>query len=646
MASAEPNELLECSVCLSYYTNPVTLQCGHNFCRDCIECVLKTQERTGGYSCPECRTRFTERPSLQKNIALCNIVENFLSTLLDENYSGILCTYCVHFRSPAIKFCLHCDASLCVRHVDVHNTGQEHILTDSTISLENRKCPVHKKILEYYCSDDAACICVSCSLAGEHRGHHVEMLDVASENMKTKLRNDLQELMMQEIKNEKRIESLEERWREGEKEANTETERATALIGDLRKQLEDIENKVLSEIGKKKMDLAHSISDLIPQLAGRKERLAKKMYRITELCIMTDPLEVLQKSGKGGLGDIEDYEDNETRHNPLPVEGDLDAGSISHTLNTSLFELIEVIKGKIYEQKNIAKYSFPQSSPKRQHQIQSTPETTNPLQNYQQLTHQQVDQPKTGYIQGITDLMGGKVILQDVEVENNNPHLSNPDKQRCEPIQQPMELLQNIDILLDTDTAGNNLQLSEDRKTATWSEKWQNRPENPKRFQNTQALGRQGFFSGRHYWEVDVGQSLGCRVGMCYSSVARKGEKSLLGLNNKSWCFEKLKNFSPRKVEYSVFHDGKKINLPGNISRNRFRIYLDYEAGVLSFYELSNPIKLLHSFPATFTEPLHIALWLRDGSIKISGGISGAVRGDQLVNTGGFSLMNWLSILE
>ncbi|CAI9620419.1 unnamed protein product, partial [Staurois parvus] len=150
MASSDLRKELECSVCLNIYTDPVTLRCGHNFCRDCIGRVLDTQEGSGGYSCPECREEFQDRPALRRNITLRNIVENFQSTHPEQEESGVFCTYCIHTPVPAVKSCLMCEASLCDNHLRVHSKSPEHVLCDPTTSLKDRKCSIHKKLLEYY----------------------------------------------------------------------------------------------------------------------------------------------------------------------------------------------------------------------------------------------------------------------------------------------------------------------------------------------------------------------------------------------------------------------------------------------------------------------------------------------------------------
>ncbi|CAI9532398.1 unnamed protein product, partial [Staurois parvus] len=91
------------------------------------------------------------------------------------------------------------------------------------------------------------------------------------------------------------------------------------------------------------------------------------------------------------------------------------------------------------------------------------------------------------------------------------------------------------DLLLDVNTAHNNLQISDDMKTLSSSCVEKKRPETPERFQDyTQVLGSRQFSSGRHCWEVDVSKSKWWFVGMCYPSMERRGEHSVIVNNKKS----------------------------------------------------------------------------------------------------------------
>ncbi|XP_073479346.1 E3 ubiquitin/ISG15 ligase TRIM25-like [Aquarana catesbeiana] len=329
MASANLRAELECSVCLNIYTDPVNLRCGHNFCRVCIDRVLDTQEGSGGYSCPECREKFQDRPVLHRNITLRNIVENFLSAQPDREESGVFCTHCVDSPVPAVRSCLLCEVSLCDKHLRVHKKSPEHILCDSTLSMESRKCSVHKKILEYYCTEDETCICVSCRMIGGHKGHKMESLDEASEKKKETLRNVLQNLLTKREETEERVQSLQEHRRKVEEEAAGDTERVTALFRDLRRRLEDLEKRILREISGR----AERISISIRDLEIKKEELSRKIGHIEELCNMTDPLTVLQESDTGDLCDTEDgdNEDRERHEGLLHDGGGLDVAGVLHT---------------------------------------------------------------------------------------------------------------------------------------------------------------------------------------------------------------------------------------------------------------------------------------------------------------------------
>ncbi|CAN2391375.1 RING [Pristimantis euphronides] len=524
MASADMMDELLCSICLCIFKDPVMLRCGHNFCRLCIGRVLDTQDESGVYSCPDCREEFKEQPALMKNINLHNVVERFLFTVTNqEKITGICFPYCVDPPVPAAKSCLMREASWCDKHLKDHNKPAEHVLSEPSTSLENRKCSVHQKILDYYCTEDTACICVSCSVVGEHRGHQVEMLDEASEKKKKKLRNVLQKLTINRKKTEGKVQSLEERRRKARHKAAGEAERVTALCTDIRRRVDDLEKKVLREISRQEKEESLSLSALIQKLEIKRDELSRKMRHIEELCNRTDPLTVLQEPDTGDLCDPEEEggdedtgrygggdEDTGGHDEPLDDVDNRDLAVILDTLHT-LCDIVTDIKRGIY-------------------------------------------------------------------------------------VKGP------ADILLDVNTAANNIHVSEDLKMATRTLENQERPEAAERFERYQVMSRRRFTSGRHYWDVESSRSGNWRVGMCYPSIKRSGGQSCIGNNTKSWSLWWFNN------QYSVIHDSRVIHLPENISSDRFRICLDYEAGQLSFYELCDPIRHLHTFTATFTEPLHAVL--------------------------------------
>ncbi|OCT58954.1 hypothetical protein XELAEV_18001443mg [Xenopus laevis] len=167
------------------------------------------------------------------------------------------------------------------------------------------------------------------------------------------------------------------------------------------------------------------------------------------------------------------------------------------------------------------------------------------------------------------------------------------------------------DLLLDISTAGQCVTVSQDQKTASDSDTDLNYPDSVYRFLDyTQVLCTRSFGSGRHYWDVKTSKSGDWDIGVAYPSIKREGDESGIGNNIHSWSLSK------RGDEFTMLHNSVKT--PVSPSCEKFRISLDYEAGLLSFYELSKPIRHLHTFTASFTEPLYPAFYISDkGWVRI-----------------------------
>ncbi|XP_053550149.1 E3 ubiquitin/ISG15 ligase TRIM25-like [Bombina bombina] len=341
MASADVRETLHCLICTNLYTNPVTLSCGHSYCQECIQKTWDNQDEDEA-SCPECRRRFKRKPELQKNITLCKIVECILPSQNEVQKLGITCTYCTQSPVPATKSCLLCEASLCDIHLKVHSNLEDHILTAPTNLWGNHKCSIHKKLLEYYCSDDEVCICGSCSLFGEHRGHQVVRVNEALEKKKDKLRNVLQQLTSKmKKKTTEMIPSLHQHYREVQQKSADITERVITLFGDISEQLDKLKCQVLSEIAKQEKEILLQASHLIQQLEIEKDELIAAIRHIEELCNFTDPLTVLRNQKLHCI-----KEDKEMAVERACAVGDMDERLISENLCIGIFQIVNNVKAK------------------------------------------------------------------------------------------------------------------------------------------------------------------------------------------------------------------------------------------------------------------------------------------------------------
>ncbi|XP_044154236.1 butyrophilin subfamily 2 member A2-like [Bufo gargarizans] len=164
----------------------------------------------------------------------------------------------------------------------------------------------------------------------------------------------------------------------------------------------------------------------------------------------------------------------------------------------------------------------------------------------------------------------------------------------------------DLDILLDVNTAANSLAISADLRLSSSSVIENDYTETPQRFQSHQVLSTRSLSTGQHYWEVETARTGTFRLGVVYASIDRQGGTSFIGNNDKSWGLRRCKN------QYSFRYDQVNVKIPHKPSSQTLAIFLDYEAGQLSFYELSDPIRHLYTVKTTFTEPVHPAFLICD----------------------------------
>uniref|UniRef100_A0A8C0HDZ5 RING-type E3 ubiquitin transferase n=1 Tax=Chelonoidis abingdonii TaxID=106734 RepID=A0A8C0HDZ5_CHEAB len=142
MAAESPMESLQkeatCPICLEYFTEPVSLECGHNFCRACIsQCWEGSAIAT---SCPQCRQTVRQR-NLRPNRQLANIVEiaKQLSLQVAKGRGG------------------------------------------------DRVCGKHQEALKLFCEEDQTPICVVCDRSRAHRAHRVVPIEEAAQEYKVQI---------------------------------------------------------------------------------------------------------------------------------------------------------------------------------------------------------------------------------------------------------------------------------------------------------------------------------------------------------------------------------------------------------------------------------------------------------------------------
>uniref|UniRef100_A0A8B9T2P3 TRI41 ligase n=1 Tax=Anas platyrhynchos TaxID=8839 RepID=A0A8B9T2P3_ANAPL len=140
-----------CAICLDYFLEPVSIGCGHNFCRVCISQLWGEEEEDGGgggtFTCPQCRKTFFER-NFRPNLQLANMVQIIRQ----------LHPYPPRLAPPAAG--------------------------PSASGACGRR---HQEPLKLFCEVDEQAICVVCRESRSHKHHSVVPLEEVVQDYKMKL---------------------------------------------------------------------------------------------------------------------------------------------------------------------------------------------------------------------------------------------------------------------------------------------------------------------------------------------------------------------------------------------------------------------------------------------------------------------------
>ena len=158
-----------------------------------------------------------------------------------------------------------------------------------------------------------------------------------------------------------------------------------------------------------------------------------------------------------------------------------------------------------------------------------------------------------------------------------------------------------VDVTLDPDTAHPKLILSEDGKQVHNGGVRKKLPDNPKRLtMNPYVLTRQSFSSGRFYFEVQVKDKTEWCLGVARESTDR---------NDWTECTPETGYWTLwYDKDGLVFNDDPDVDLPLRAELQKVGVFVDYDEGLVSFYDVEARVHIYSATGCTFTEPLCLIL--------------------------------------
>ncbi|XP_037621701.1 E3 ubiquitin-protein ligase TRIM21-like [Sebastes umbrosus] len=506
-----------CSICLDVFTDPVSIPCGHNFCKNCINEHWNT---SGRCQCPMCKEAFTIRPDLRVNTFISEMVVQFRQSAQQKTSSSsseqqvskpeeVPCDVCTGTKLNALKSCLVCLASYCETHLEPHLTAsrlKRHQLIDPVENLEDRMCTKHDKPLELFCKTDQTCICMLCPVL-DHKTHEFVPLKEEYEGKKAELGKTEAEIQQMIQKRRLKIQEIKHSVDLSEEDADREIAEGVQVFTALKESVERGQANLINTIKEKQKTTEKQAEAFIKELEQEISELTKRRTEVEQLSRSEDHLHLLQSvQSLKAAPSTKDWTEVSVRP------------SYEGTVVKAVAQLEETLSKEM--KKLVAK----------------------------------------------------------------------PELKR---IQQYA-----VNVTLDPDTANPQLILSDDGKQVRLGKVQKNLPNNRKRFSDCVCvLGKQSFSSGRFYFEVKVKGKTDWELGVARESINRKGVITV-GSQNGYWTIW-LRN----GYKYTALTD-RVVLLSLKSRPQKVGMFVDYEEGLVSFYDV-DAAALIYSFTGCcFTEKL------------------------------------------
>ncbi|XP_020365090.1 zinc finger protein RFP-like [Oncorhynchus kisutch] len=501
-----------CSVCLDVFTEPVSIPCGHNYCKACISGYWDTSDMC---QCPLCKEIFYREPALRVNTTFREIVENFKEMRVrgkDESPAkpgDVSCDFCTEMKLKALKSCLVCQTSYCETHLEPHQRVpalKRHKLINPVENLEDRMCKKHDRPLELFCRSDQTCVCQFCTET-DHKTHDTVPLEEAYGERKVELgktETEVQQMIQERLKKVQEIKhSVDLSQKDAEREISDSVQVFTALV----RSIERSQTELIEVIEEKQKAAERQAEGLIKDLEQEITELKRRSTELEQLSHTEDHLHLLQSCPS--LCTPPPTKD----WSRISVHSDMCVGTVRRAVS----QLEETILSEVK-------------------------------------------------------------MLCDAELKK---------------IQQYA-----VDVTLDPDTAHNGLIMSEDGKRVKHGDRKQHLPDYPERFNYfVCVLGKEDLSSGRFYYEVMVKGKTKWDLGVVRESINRKGDISV-SAGNGCWTL------CLRNGEYNV-RAKASVLLSLREKPQKVGVFVDYEEGQVSFYDVEARSHIYSFTGCTFTEKLY-----------------------------------------
>nr|XP_061810650.1 E3 ubiquitin-protein ligase TRIM39-like [Nerophis lumbriciformis] len=534
-------EQVHCSICLDVFTNPVSIPCGHNFCQACILGYWKSSPL---YQCPMCKKSFYKRPDISVNTVLREIAEQFKEmrrkTGVEKTAKGRKWNVERRREEDEVRL-LNEEHEVDIGGMEVKETPAAEKPPSAPLAP-----PSWQEVLCDICLGQGrpkavkSCLVCLTSYCEEHLVSHAsrftkhELMEPVA-NMEDRMCPKHQRLLELFCKKDQTCVCVLCTETDHRAHYTVPVEREwTEKRAHLKKIQVDVQEMIQDRV-RKVEELNHSV-ELNKASAKRETEDSEQVF--------SELIRIIQNTQAEVVAAIEE--------------------KLKRTENRAQ-DLVARLEREIVELR------------RRDNDLENMDRTDHIhfLKNFPAMSTQPSVQDWTD-TSVPTDISIGSIRTAVTRLEATFKQMA--DKLADKEIEKVLKYTE--DVTLDPDTANPWLQLSQDRRQVRHLGAWQDLPEHPDRFDTVViVLGREGFTSGRHYWEVQVGEKDDWYLGVAKSSVKRKGRISVSSAHGY-WALAMKKGQGYR------VSTAPPLSLALASKPKRVGVYVDYDEGQISFYDV------------------------------------------------------------
>ncbi|XP_045897809.1 E3 ubiquitin-protein ligase TRIM21-like, partial [Micropterus dolomieu] len=197
----------------------------------------------------------------------------------------------------ALKSCLVCLASYCVTHLEPHLTAsrlKRHQLIDPVENLEGRMCTKYDKLLELFCKTDQMCVCMPC-IYSDHKTHDVVPLKEGYEGKKAELGKTEAETQQMIQKRRLKIQEIKRSVELSKEDADREIAGGVQVFSALKESVERSQAELIDTIKEKQRETEKQAEGFIKELEQEISELKKRSSEVEQLSRSEDHLHLLQR---------------------------------------------------------------------------------------------------------------------------------------------------------------------------------------------------------------------------------------------------------------------------------------------------------------------------------------------------------------